>query len=165
MAIALFAAGTAAAGVDLRRVILKPGQCVTVAKVRVCAAKARPPVTKTVTTSVTLPPSTVTLPPSTVTAPPATVTAPPVTVTVITTATPKVAFADGIYRVGIDIEAGTYRSTAVSDTCYWERLRGFGGTLEEIIANDIGISPTIVTIASTDAGFRSNRCGGWSKIG
>jgi hypothetical protein len=152
-AVALFAAGTAAAGVDLKRVILKPGQCMTikVAKVTVCAAKARPPVTTTVTS-----------PPVTVTAPPVTLTA---TVTVTTTPTPKIAFPDGTYRVGPDIEAGTYRSVAPTDSCYWERLRGFGGTLSDIIANFIGTGPTIVTIAPTDAGFRSERCGGWAKIG
>ena len=128
--IALFAAGTAAAGVDLRRVILRPGQCVTVAKVRVCAARR-----------------------------------PPVTVTVTTTAAAKVEFPDGTYRVGPDIAPGTYRSVATSNSCYWERLRGFGGTNDEIIANYFGITPTIVAVAPTDTGFRSSGCGGWTKIG
>jgi hypothetical protein len=141
---ALFVAGTAAAGVDLRRVVLRPGQCVTIAKVRVCAAKARPPVTRTVTSTVT----------------PA-----PVTVTVTTTPAPQIAFRDGTYRIGADIAPGTYRSVATSDSCYWERLSGFGGTLNEIIANYFGIGPTIVAIAPTDAGFRSAGCGGWTKIG
>jgi len=96
-----------------------------------------------------------------------TVVAPPVTVTVTvtTTPTPKVAFADGAYRVGPDIEPGTYRSLGTSNSCYWERLRGFGGTLDDIIANFIGPNPTIVAIAPTDAGFRSDRCGSWTKIG
>jgi hypothetical protein len=154
-AVALFAAGTAAAGVDLKRVVLKPGQCVRikVAKMTVCAAKAPPPVTTTVTS-----------PPVTVTAPPVTLTS-TVTVTITVTPTPKTAFPDGTFRVGSDIEAGTYRSVATTDTCYWERLRGFGGTLDEIIANFFGTGSTIVTIAPTDAGFRSGRCGGWAKIG
>jgi hypothetical protein len=157
----LFAAGTAAAGVDLKGVLLKPGQCVTVkvANLRVCAAKAKP-VTKVVTSTVTAPPVTITSPPVTVTAPPVTVT-----VTVTTTPTPKVAFPDGTYRVGPDIVAGTYRSAASTDACYWERLSGFGGTLAEIIANFYGTGPTIVTISPSDAGFRSERCGGWEKIG
>jgi hypothetical protein len=156
-AVALFAAGTATAGVDLRRVVLRPGQCVTikVAKVTVCAAKARPPVTTTITS----PPVTVTTPPVSVTS---TLT---VTVTVTVTPTPKTAFPDGSFHVGSDIEAGTYRSVATTDSCYWERLRGFGGTLDEIIANFFGTGPTIVTIAPTDVGFRSERCGGWAKIG
>jgi hypothetical protein len=119
----------------------------------VCAAKARPPVTTTV-------PS----PPVTVTAPPVTLIS-TVTVTVTVTPTPKTAFPDGTFRVGPDIEAGTYRSVATTDSCYWERLRGFGGTLDEIIANFFGTGSTIVTIAPTDAGFRSERCGGWANIG
>jgi hypothetical protein len=130
-AVALFTAGTAAAGVDLKTLILRPGKCMTLPKVRVCAAKARPTVTVTVTTA----------------------------------ATPRIAFADGTYRVGPDVAAGTYRSVATADSCYWERLSGFGGTLDNIIANYFGNSPTIVTIAPTDVGFRSSNCGGWTKIG
>ena len=86
-ALALFTAGTAAAGVNLKTVILKPGKCITLAKVRVCAAKARPTVTVTVTTA----------------------------------ATPRIAFADGTDRVGPDIAAGTDRSVATADSCYWKR--------------------------------------------
>lgn len=144
----LFAGGTAAAGVNLKKVVLKPGQCVNLPKVRVCAAKARPPAVRTVTA-----------PPSTVTAPPLTTT-----VTVTTTPTPKIAFVDGTYRVGPDIQPGTYKGVATTDSCYWERLKGFGGTLADIIANYFGSGPTIVTISPSDAGFRSERCGGWTKI-
>ncbi|MGB2874791.1 MAG: hypothetical protein WBB76_04865 [Gaiellaceae bacterium] len=163
----LFAAGAAAGGLDLKSVILRPGQCITLARVHVCAAKARPAKTRiiTVTDAVT---STVAGPPVTVAGPPVTVTntvtAPPVTVTVTTTPTPQTAFLDGTYRVGTDIVAGTYKSTATTDSCYWERLSGFGGTLGEIIANYYGSGPTYVTIAPTDLGFHSARCGGWSKV-
>ena len=86
-------------------------------------------------------------------------------VTVTTTATPRVAFSDGTYRVGPDIAAGTYRSVATADNCYWARLSGFGGTLDDIIANYFGNSPTIVTIAPADVGFRASNCGGWTRIG
>jgi hypothetical protein len=166
----LFAAGAAVAGLDLRKVVLKPGHCVRVAKVSVCAAKAKPPIRVTGPT-VTSPAVTTTTPappPITVTTPappPVTVASPPVTVTVITTATPKVAFSAGTYRVNTDIQAGTYQSVTVYGGCYWARLSGFGGTLDEIIANFFGSSPTIVTISATDAGFHSESCGGWSKIG
>jgi hypothetical protein len=137
LVVGLFAAGTAAAGIDLKRVILRPGHCITLAKVRVCAAKTRPKVRRVTTTR---------------------------TVTITTTPTPQTAFSDGTYRVGTDIVAGTYKSTATSDNCYWERLSGFGGTLGEIIANYFGSSPTYVTIAPTDVGFRSSNCSGWSKV-
>ena len=100
---------------------------------------------------------TVTLPPLTVTS---TVATPPVTVT--TTPTPQTAFTDGTYRVGTDIVAGTYRAISPSDSCYWERLRGWSGELGDIIANDFA-GQTIVTVAPTDVGFHSSRCGNWTR--
>ena len=69
-------------------------------------------------------------------------------------------FLDGTYRIGIDIPAGTYL-TSGSDSCYWERLSGFGGTFDEIIANDNPDGQAIVTILPTDTGFSSQRCGDW----
>jgi hypothetical protein len=71
-------------------------------------------------------------------------------------------FGDGMWIVGTDIPPGTYRSNG-GNSCYWERLGGFGGTLEEIIANDNAIGPAIVTIAATDKGFNSSRCGRWTQ--
>jgi len=71
-------------------------------------------------------------------------------------------FGDGAWIVGKDIEAGTYRSSGSGNFCYWERLSGFGGTLQEIIANDIASARAIVTIDANDAGFRSEDCGTWS---
>ena len=63
--------------------------------------------------------------------------------------------------MGVDLQAGTYRSQG-GDSCYWERLRGFGGQTADIIANGAGILPQTVTIAPTDAGFRSQGCAPWS---
>lgn len=76
---------------------------------------------------------------------------------------PKTSFSDGIYIVGTDIQPGTYKSSGGS-SCYYERLSGFGGTLDEIIANEIARGTAIVTIAASDAGFKSERCGTWSLI-
>ena len=47
-------------------------------------------------------------------------------------------------------------------SCYWERESGFGGTLSEIIANDLPTGPVIVTIQSSDIGFKSQDCGTWT---
>lgn len=44
-------------------------------------------------------------------------------------------FGDGTYAVGVDFQPGTYRAPGSS---FWERLSGFGGTLDEIIANNVG---------------------------
>jgi len=71
-------------------------------------------------------------------------------------------FGEGMKIVGTDMPPGTYRSMGGS-YCYWERLRGFGGTLGEIIANDNTTGPAIVTISATDKGFRSSRCGRWTQ--
>lgn len=82
------------------------------------------------------------------------------------TATPAPTFAhfgDGTYQVGKDIQPGTYRTRVGSSGCYYERLKGFGGTLDDIIANNNTDAPAIVTIASTDKGFTSQSCGTWTK--
>jgi hypothetical protein len=73
-------------------------------------------------------------------------------------------YGDGTYRIGSDMSAGTYRSSAVSpSSCYWERKSGFGGTFGEIIDNGLG-SPEIVTISPSDAGFSTRGCGTWSPV-
>lgn len=81
------------------------------------------------------------------------------------TATPAPEFAgfdDGDHMVGTDIQAGTYRLRTPAGLCYWERLSGFGGTFEEIIANGSGSGYLTVSIAATDAGFSSSGCGHWT---
>jgi hypothetical protein len=62
----------------------------------------------------------------------------------------------------VDIAPGTYEVTVPDGgSCYWARLSGFGGG--EIIENGITtVGPAIVTIAPTDAGFHSSRCGAWT---
>ncbi len=71
-------------------------------------------------------------------------------------------FGDGTFAVGKDIAAGTYRTRTAADGCYWERLKGFTGELGDIIANDNAHGPTVVTIAASDKGFTSHRCGEWT---
>jgi len=75
----------------------------------------------------------------------------------------KTSFGAGAYIVGTDIEPGTYRNSG-GRTCYWERLRGFNGGMNTIIANGGSNNPSIVTIAPTDAGFQSQSCGTWTKL-
>jgi len=72
-------------------------------------------------------------------------------------------FEDGNFIVGTDIEPGTYRTRKASSGCYYSRLSGFGGSLDEIISNENTDSPAVVTIADTDKGFKSNRCGLWTQ--
>jgi hypothetical protein len=75
----------------------------------------------------------------------------------------KTSFGAGAYIVGTDIEPGTYRNSG-GRNCYWERLRGFNGGMNAIIANGGSNNPSIVTIAPTDAGFQSQGCGTWTKL-
>ena len=70
-------------------------------------------------------------------------------------------FGDGTWRVGFDIEPGTYR-TSGTDSCYWARLSNFTGS-NDILANDNARGPAIVTILRGDAGFISRRCGTWTR--
>lgn len=81
------------------------------------------------------------------------------------TLSPTEPFAGGTFRVGRDISPGTWRSSPGTDGCYWERLSGFGGTIDEIIANDFADGQLMVTISATDVGFTSSRCGIWTKVG
>jgi hypothetical protein len=71
-------------------------------------------------------------------------------------------FGAGTKVVGKDIAAGTYR-TRGGNGCYWERLKGFGGSLDEIAANNIATGPEVVTITAEDKGFNSQRCGTWTS--
>lgn len=72
-------------------------------------------------------------------------------------------FGDGTYQIGKDLPAGTYRLRDPAFFCYWERVSGFGGTLDEIIANDNVVSAyAVVTIKSSDKGFTTSGCGEWS---
>ena len=63
-----------------------------------------------------------------------------------------------------DIQPGTYRTRAGSSGCYYERLKGFDGTVDDIIANNDTDAPAVVTISPTDKGFSSADCGPGRKI-
>ena len=79
------------------------------------------------------------------------------------TATPKSGFGDGTWLIGVDMEPDIYASPG-GGLCYWARLSGFGGTFDDIIANDIGEGRQIVAISSTDKGFETRGCGQWRTL-
>jgi hypothetical protein len=72
----------------------------------------------------------------------------------------------GTWRVGTAVAPGRYYTNPRSG-CYFERLSGFGGTLDDIIANEfIGFDAGqwIIEIATSDAGFSTNsECGRWNQ--
>lgn len=75
-------------------------------------------------------------------------------------------FAGGMFIVGTDIAAGTWTAPGGgSSFCYWARLSGFSGESKDLIANGVPSGTAIVTIATTDRGFKSSGCGTWTKTG
>jgi hypothetical protein len=89
---------------------------------------------------------------------PVTPTPPPTVTQAPTFAT----FTDGTFQVGTDIQPGTYRTQIGSSGCYFARLKGFGGTTDDILANNLTDYPAIVTIFPSDKGFISQNCGTWT---
>lgn len=82
------------------------------------------------------------------------------------TAKPKSTFAtfsDGTFQVGKDVKPGTYRTRTGTANCYYSRLSGFTGALDEVLANDNTDNPAVVTISATDKGFQSTGCGTWTS--
>lgn len=75
----------------------------------------------------------------------------------------KNSVSDGVWTVGTDIKAGTYRAKeAVSSSCYWAVLKS-GTNGDDIINNGIpgGGRPTVSVRKGQD--FESVRCGTWVK--
>jgi hypothetical protein len=78
------------------------------------------------------------------------------------------AFPDGHYKVGVDIDPGTYRSAADASTgvitdCYWERSAANGN----IIDNNFASAATVITVTvrASDAVFTTQGCPLWKKVG
>jgi len=73
---------------------------------------------------------------------------------------PAAGLKDGVSLVGVDVQPGTYRTD--SGSCYWARLSGTSGELDDIIAN--GNGATVVTIDPTDVAFESRDCAPWTQV-
>ena len=80
-------------------------------------------------------------------------------------AAPSSGIPPGRWLVGRQIPTGEYETNA-SGGCYWERLSGFSGNLNDTIENDFvgDAGRQIVRISSSDEGFYSDSdCGTWSR--
>ena len=108
------------------------------------------------TPTTTVPPTTTTAAPTTTTtaAPTTTTTAAPTTTTAAPAAMEEIPgiVINGTYQVGIDWQPGRYRF-ATSGSCYWERLSGFSGEADDVIANGDNTLLFIVDVADDDVGF------------
>lgn len=59
----------------------------------------------------------------------------------------------GVYIVGVDIGAGTYRGEGgaeILDSCYWARLSDLTGGLDSILANDNSIGQFFIQVLESD---------------
>jgi putative cell wall-binding protein len=74
---------------------------------------------------------------------------------------PEAPFGEGTWLVEAEVGPGTWNAPG-GPTCYWERLSGFGGEADDIVVSGTGGT---VTVADSDLGFRSRRCGTWSLVG
>ncbi len=56
----------------------------------------------------------------------------------------------GMYLVGIDIQPGTYKGQAGTDSCYWARLKDVEGGTSSIIANDNSTGQFYIQVGKSD---------------
>ncbi|WP_432135489.1 MULTISPECIES: hypothetical protein [unclassified Streptomyces] len=78
----------------------------------------------------------------------------------------KMAGEGGMFKVGVDIAPGTYKSTGNSDdSCYWERSKDAEYGDESIIANDNVNGSAVVTLSASDGYFTTSGCQDWVKTG
>ena len=70
---------------------------------------------------------------------------------------------EGTLEVGKDIRPGTYKGTVPADSigCYWARLKGTSGQLEDVISNGLAQAGqrVIVTVKATDKAVQLTGCG------
>ncbi|MFD1658141.1 hypothetical protein ACFSL4_07905 [Streptomyces caeni] len=70
----------------------------------------------------------------------------------------------GMYRVGVDIAPGTYKSTGnKDDSCYWEREKDALHSIDSIAANDNVTGTAVVTVSAKDAYFKTTGCQDWTR--
>lgn len=100
-------------------------------------------------------------------APATTTTAAPTTTSTTIPPGPEPAFGSGMQVVGEDVEPGIYETglfgEGIFEGCYWERLSGFSGEFDELIANNNAVVHDVVEIMSSDAAFDSD-CGPWYEL-
>ncbi|MEX2315225.1 MAG: hypothetical protein WD628_05855, partial [Thermomicrobiales bacterium] len=81
------------------------------------------------------------------------------------TGSPTDPFSDGTFIVGVDIGPGTWRNSDSSDGCYWARLSGFSGELDDIIDNEFTyVAIQTVVVGNADVGFQTSGCGAWTRV-
>ncbi len=72
-------------------------------------------------------------------------------------------FGSGSWLVTGEVKPGFYRNSSSSSGCYWARLSGFSGDLDDIMSNEFTYDKDIVEITGDEAGIESSSCGTWSN--
>ncbi len=72
----------------------------------------------------------------------------------------------GMFRIPTDLLPGTYVAPGAPG-CAWQRLSDFTSNPQSILSTTFWTPGTQarVTIKKTDAGFSTNPCGGWRRVG
>lgn len=70
----------------------------------------------------------------------------------------------GNYVVGTTIKPGVWMTQPGVRDCYWERLTGGGGILDNDFVT-FATDGVTVTIRSSDGGFSAQNCGFWTRVG
>lgn len=74
-------------------------------------------------------------------------------------------FGSGMYRVGVDVEPGTYSGSGMDErSVYWERLLDASRDHTSRIANYFGQGPTYVTLDREGEYFYSEGCSVWTRV-
>lgn len=81
---------------------------------------------------------------------------------------PLTVFGPGVYRVGEDIQSGTYKTPGPqlddrNDMCFWSRDKDASGELSAVIANGIVRGPSVVTVKTGEV-FATSECQDWRLV-
>jgi hypothetical protein len=80
------------------------------------------------------------------------------------TPAPGAAFSDGLYKVGADIPAGSYRTAGGGGSpCYYARLKT--DDTSSYIANNLSSGPMRMTVRSSDGYVEFSGGCEWAKVG
>lgn len=72
---------------------------------------------------------------------------------------------DGVWVVGDDMPAGTYKVTAAVDSlCYWEISKTGGTGVLDIVANDLPGGGKPQVSLKRGQTFKTDNCGTWRKV-
>lgn len=117
------------------------------------------PSIKLITASLAL--ATITLTGCSSTAPPGQPAA--ATTTAAASPMPATQWKAGVYKVGDDIQAGSYKTPGDTSQCYWNRLKDASGESAAIIARDIFSGPGRMVVETTDAYIKFGGACLWTR--